>query len=646
MSFLDSRAGIAVVCAFILAFLVNPAYAQSDGPEITDIIVIPGNVSADGSFIVKVETNGQFEPVRLPYWASAIIHGPISDSADQFTGQIPKVGDDYVCVFSNDPDLSTCGPTPFGVPTEELGTVIDCQTNPQGYGCFAIEMKDAYTEFLELIDEADILYLEIYTDILGKFGYLAEEKSNDTAQISIGGIRLEPLITIEEENVTIQVGTGGKFADVKYAVYYKNLTVFQDYKDMERQPSMFYMAHFELIPGDFYVAFEALKSDGSDYGGTVYNLTIPYSAAYPDYCDGVIPLPSGVLSVERVHWKPIIDADKHTETNFRMTNDGNDTLYNLSMEIPDAHSDYIEIDLQKTTLTGGSSGHFTISLDNIDRNTNFTFSADLYGSTELGANETTKLAVIPMTIEISVRDSCNVAPATKAEIELEDYVWSETLLTGEPHERVIWIKNNGDEDLEDFDSETSGLSNKVGVDLPDKIEPGKTEDMTITAQATDPKSYYGTLTIMTSGGNVDFLVGLTFVENPANKIDAVEREAQDVLDDYGDDVVPEAIVYVIGDVEDKIEEARTYLESEDYDEAVESYKEARYKVDAIGYVSDYYVPGTPPPGEGVDIFTIIIIIVVIGGAAFGIWYYMTKIKKKGGGFGSESGIENEDDLDI
>ena len=60
----------------------------------------------------------------------------------------------------------------------------------------------------------------------------------------------------------------------------------------------------------------------------------------------------------------------------------------------------------------------------------------------------------------------------------------------------------------------------------------------------------------------------------------------------------------------------------------------------------YFIAETQEVPEGDNSLLIIIIIVaIVGAAGFGAWYYLTKIRK-GGEFGDESEIENEDELDF
>ena len=603
-----------ILSVLLMLIILPPVNALLPNPGVQ---IIPEKISANGSFIVKVIPGITGHPLRLEYWTIGIIQG---DLADEFRGSIPRIDDTWFCLFSDDPDISTCAPIPYSISTAESGTTVNCYTQygEYGYGCFNVNMFDEY-------------------------GNIPEHNSTTVVEIPVGGIYIIPEITIQENNVSIQASTGGVFADVHFAVLNKNLTIFRDYQLMARLESGFYNGNFDIIPGEFYVAFKAQSID--DFGGTVYNLTIPRSAAYFDICPGVTEYGDSVIKVDPVNWNPIINKSKHAEkSSFKITNEGNDTVYNVSVEIPSEISDYIGIELESSKLSGKDYIYFTVTIDEVE--TSIEFRSIAY----LTTNDT-RIAAIPLNIMVSVRDACEgfgLVQAPESVIALDSYTWDGTFLTGKTYTKEFTITNNGEEDLKDFnDVIESSLSNVIeNITFPNKIEPGESEKITIIIKGKRVKTYFGTIVINTNIGAEKILLGLTFTEDISGNLDSLEYQLNG-MEEYLEDA-PSDVQGLISDIRTTITSARDYIDSEDYDSAIQEHNEAKFKFEALDELS-YVIAAaqeTPTSDDGGIIIIIILVVVVIGGAAFAAWYYFTKLKKGGTAFGSESKINNEDELDI
>ncbi len=620
----------AILYALFMLVLVPTALAI----PVPRVEIIPDAISANGTFIMNVDMgSASDEPVFVWYEVQGIV-----GIEDIFIGSLPKMGTNWTCIFSNDGDVSTCGPTPYAMsfdkyyqgPTSDPPTSEDCEKDFIQYGCFFIEA-------------------------VGMNGRYPEPYyKNVTFVVPVGEIQINPQITIGTNNVSLLVETPLILSTVEYAVYHKNLTLFQDYKTMNRNAQGLHISEFGIIPGDFYVAFRATAT-GNQFGGTVANLSIPRSAAYQDICPGVSEQDGGIITIEPVVWNPIINKSLHAEKkNLRITNHGDSDISNLSVKVPGSIEDYISIELDSNNLSAQSYIYFTVAIDDIEEPTSFNTLVPLVTTDDLG--EETEVAQIPLRISVSVRDACEgmgLIQAPESVIELDSYAWQETLLTGTSVPKEFRIKNNGDEDLTDFEYvATASLTNLIeDISMPSRIEPGKTATMTITVKGSRSKSYYGTVAIKTNVGSEMILVGLSFTEDISGSLDSLEYQVDELGEEL--EIAPDEVQELISDIKDLIMFARSDVDSGDYDAALEKYTEADFKFSALKDVATVVVSGTAPPGggDGTIVVIIILVIVIVGAAAFGAWYYFTKLKKGEGLFGGEEekeggGIENEDELDF
>ena len=605
--------GKAVCFLLLLAFL--PSVFAWPAPSVT---VIPEKVSVNGTYIVSVDPHTDL-PVTLQYKTMS----PVGFYEFGFlVATIPRVDENnWMCVFSNDPDIATCGFSPF------------------------IMTKKDFNDNNENCDQG-IFYGCSYVRSYGVSG----DYNNDSAYAKIGGIQVEVVdMEIGESNVSMTVSTGGVYSTVDYKVYHKNLTLFKDAESLEfLSQSGFYRGYFDIIPGDFYVVFEARKSDGSDFGGTVINLTIPKSAAYQDICPGVTEYGSGVITITPVEWDTTIDKYGYAEKkNFKISNSGNDTLKNLSIELSGDDSDlsdYISFELPKTTLMGQDFMYFTVRVEDLEYSTRFIATAHLL---ENG----TRVADIPMNIGVSVREACEgmeFVQAPENVMSFDHYTWAGVYLMERTVSDEIRITNNGDADLEDLSYTISGAIDSVirNITLPDKIDVGDSEKMIIYAKGKKARTYSGTITIDSNQGAEKVLVSLTFMRDISQDLDTLETDLMS-FENYFEEDLPEDIEYILSDIGSKISSARSDIDTDDYDTALEKYQDAYFSLSAlnsmVGFISESQ---EQPAGDGGFTVTIIIIVAIAGAAGFGLWYYFTKIKKGGGEFGDESDIENEDELDF
>jgi hypothetical protein len=596
----------AVLYVVFLAVFLPSAYAiPAPGIEI-----IPDSVSVNGSFVVKGVT-GLADSVRMEYRIIGIVQGNL---AEEFLGSIPRTGDIWTCFFSNDPVISTCGPSPYSLTTKETGSSVDCASDPEGYGCFFVEMIDSY-------------------------GKVPGHYSNATKQITVGGIKMTPQIEIKENNVSLQVSTEGIFADAYFAVYNKNLTVYRNYQKMTRLPSGFYSGYFEIIPGEFFVAFKAQSSD--DFGGTIYNLTIPMSAAYQGICQGVTQYGNSVIKIDPVDWNPIINRSKHAEKgSFKITNEGNFTLTNLSVSVPKEISDYVGIELAATTLPKNDYIYYTVTIDDVD--TSMTFNNEAY----LMSNST-KVAAIPIKMMVSVRDQCEGMGFTQAPddiVSFDSYTLDGTFLTGTSNVKEIKLKNSGQSDLTGLKYVTSGTIDSAikSVSMPSKVEPGKTEKITVTFESSRAKSYFGTLIINTNIGAERILVGVNFMEDISGGLATLETDVQNFEAGLTDP--PEEVTGLISGIKSKMSAAKSDYDSGNYETAAAEYSDASSQYAALNSLSALVIAPIPS-GDGGAAVAVVLIVIVVAAAAFGAWYYFTKIKKPGA-VSEEGKIENEDELDF
>ncbi len=317
-----------------------------------DVTFIPDEISVNSSFLLVVDPNVN-ESVRVNWLAYGAMMEPVA-------GQIPKIGDNWVCYFSNTDTKSTCGPNPFllsnigGPPhTLEVNTT-DSSLDTGG------EILDVYVGSI-------VLTSKINTDIEKKIAYIKVYPKPDI----VTGISYE---TYYANNLSLVPNKDGNLVyDNDVGGYIDNIT---------------------LDLGEYYIAFSA-PTVGSDYGGSVVSVDMRLGIGNGD---GEM----GYVDVDPVSLNILINKNqKYEKSNYRITNLRNNTLTSLTVNIPVTEpidvNDYLDIDLSNTTLGPRESMFFSVILEYVES------SMEISTQAQLKSNNTL-IGYIPIDIKVSVKN--------------------------------------------------------------------------------------------------------------------------------------------------------------------------------------------------------------------------------------------------
>jgi hypothetical protein len=148
----------------------------------------------------------------------------------------------------------------------------------------------------------------------------------------------------------------------------------------------------------------------------------------------------------------------------------------------------------------------------------------------------------------------------------------------------------------------------------------KDESKTINIDITpaDKGSYKGIVKIKGKSGEelAYVFVDLNCFEDMSSDINSLKSELNGLSNKISSDIR--------GDIEQKLNDAQYYFDSENYAEASNNLQEAKAQIDLIKSSSGGI---NPTPGDGLDITTIAIIVVVIVVVVFVLWWFF--IKRRG-----------------
>jgi hypothetical protein len=560
-----------ILLTILLIVTCIPFVSALEEPSIE---FIPSRFSANSSFLAVADPHTLNESIRMMWAFPGYKHG---------YGSFPRIGDKWVCYFSNTDSTSTCGPSPF------------TQSN---------------------------IGFDPYTLIINSMNQLGET-ANKTINLYVGGIQLTSNISVYNKTVFIKVWAKGDVSGISYNTYFAdNITLVPDKSgDLNYKIEIFgYVGNITLDPGEYYIAFTANSTDGIDFGGSVAKIIIqpdikeiPISAEYKIKADDVI------LNVN-------INKNQHWETaNFQIKNLGNETLYNLKTRVPDELSDILDIKLANDTLEPNDAMYFSVILDGIENAIWINTMVDVLSGSDV-------IKQIPVNISVSVKNECEgvVCPSTISLI-ITPTIWTGDFLIGEDVSKEFTIRNNGDEllTINDYTLDTN-LIGIADVVHPTSINPKSSDSLTITLAPTEPGSYVGEVAINTDAGSEYILIAVNFfkdisydIENLKQKIDSLKVNISDQY--YG----------IITNIETLLEDAESMFEY-DYAAAKQKVDEARAELSVLSDVIEVPTPEPPPPAD----FTWIFIILIIAGVGIGLYFYFTKYRHKT--FEEEEEFEEEE----
>ncbi len=331
MNKLYGSACIAVVLALVLG--VWPVHAI-DTPTLT---FIPSKLSVNSSFMVIADPHASAtENVRV-LW--------IVGGEEGGYGLFPKIGDKWICYFSDTDPLATCGPALF---------------REKGSYSFIVRAKNQY-------------------------GEITDESAGEN-NVTIGGISLQTDVNIQGNNVTVVVYPSTLVDGVSYTVYDSNGEPVQGKSGSLQKKVYSYVGSITLPDGVYYIAFEAESSSTNDFGGGLIKVTTGVGQSSGNYR----------LVSDPVVWSTVIEAGgTRQKSNFRITNTGTSPAKHITVSIPSELSDYIAVSLPKTELNSSESMYFTFTLKNIEHGMEIKTKLDVL-------SDGFKVGEIPVNVLVSV----------------------------------------------------------------------------------------------------------------------------------------------------------------------------------------------------------------------------------------------------
>ena len=322
------------ICIFMYLFL--NLFTSALAIEAPEVEIIPSRISANASFLIIADPHPEpGENVRVMWY--------VGGTPDY--GLFPKIGDKWMCYFSNTDPYATCGPSLFAQSWE-------------------------YT---------------LVTVAKNQYGNYTNETQGKTT-IHVGGISLVPEISKSGNRITMVVYPNTVVDYVSYKVYSQSGDLIPEKSGSLTKNVFSYSGNITLENGVYYIAFETESSSLNDFGGTLVRVAVGVGETVPGYA----------LKADPVRWSTVINKGETKErSGFRIINIGTTTLSNLSISMPEELSQYVEIILPKNELNASESMYYTVRLENIFSGMEIHANADILSGKE-------KVGEIPLEIYVSV----------------------------------------------------------------------------------------------------------------------------------------------------------------------------------------------------------------------------------------------------
>lgn len=574
---------------FLVTFVVLTS--QASALRIENITFIPdrNHISAGAPFIAMANVD-QNQSVRV-MWSA-----PEGEMAEYHHGLFPLIKGKFFCFFSEEKE-NTCGPPIF------------TQSGTYNFNVKAINHQGQ-------IDQVN------------------------RTKVPVGGIKMDVVRVIENRTLYLTVHPYKAVNYVKYDVYDDQL---KKKKTGEMERARFgFVQNITFPPGNHYVALYTKSKN--DTGGQVF------------------PVSVGAVSPNRTEYN-LIDADEisisgllleknehYEQRNFHMTNLADRTLANLSVRVPANISPYLNVSLQKASLSPGESSYFTVMLDNIDTPMGIRSEAYfLSNSNRVGKTD--------VKIDVSIKGR---EPSAEPLVEISNPIWEEEALV-ETISKTFTLNNKADSALKSITySASSGIKDIVTVDLPSSVSPQSAADINITLSPTSSGKNTGIVTIETDAGQAQLFVNVHFYDDITGEIDSAQNE----LDIFVQGLSAKQQAQLSGlteSISTELQSAKSKLEFGSYSLAQDKLDSAQDKLstlkDAVGVspTSGYCGDGTCGPGEsamdcpedcgqednetrspagqppgGSDWVGITLIIIIIVVVAVGAWFYFTRMREAKG----------------
>jgi len=579
-----------LLSAFLLTVIFIPITAALPVPNVR---FIPETISENGSFLMIVDPMVYDLSTRVTWVVPAFV--------DTNIGLFPRIGDKWVCYFSNDDREANCGPTPFS-------------SNLASYD-ITVKSVDSY-------GDTGNVSLEEYT---------------------VGPIKLKPLLTPAGSVVSILVyPSGGIPSQVHYAIYDSDFNQKADYKLLTMDPNTGYFKGKATLDaaGTYYFAFKT-DNDPVNYGGGVMKLDFAKTGNIPG------TLVTGEVESDSIALHLLLNKTQvYRNINNEMRNIGERNLTGLAVEVDSKLSDVLSIELEKLSLLPGQKGYFTVKLEGVKNRmdvitfANVTSNNSVVGQISLALN----ISVLNECVGGDGPTECPECPTADGDFTISPAVWEGDFLVGDSPAKIFEITNTGDSDLTFDISDTGDLGSTAAITTPESINPNQKGEMTVEISPSFAGTYSGIVTVRGSTGSQKIVVNTKFHNDVSDDIISTKSEL-DALAGLGIDQS------VLDRIETELTQAEDDLNFGNYEYAEEGFRIAATKIDVI---TDILESGyTPPvngngngtePAPGSDNSLIIIILVVVLAVLGGLLLYLKKFRKAGG-LGGGDDIEAELSVD-
>ncbi len=567
-----------VFFAFLLLFPAADAALIRGEPR-----VIPERLSVNESFIFLAELDTN-DSARVN-WNAKDFSAAVGEFA---AGLLPKMGGNrYYCYFSGGND-SNCGPSPFISSAAKENNRIN----------FTV------TDNSMRVTSRNI-----------SFG--------------VGEINFVTRVVADESNrLIMNVFTRGLPVDrVDYRIYDRNIyeKMSGSLKPEPLDPSRHTLdRNITLLAGEYFISLEG--SSAESFGGTVVKILVGERPQQPlDY------LP---LRADKVSFQTIVEPGKQStaRTNYRLINDGNSTISNLSVRIPDPYRDMLIIGLDSTTLPAGGELYFSVAVKNINARTDINARVPLYaGGREVGK--------IDVEIDAGVTEAAPVQADSLALMELP--VWKESLLAGEAA-KTFTLVNSGDRPLENISFTTSPkeLADITQITPVASLPSRGNALFTVTVSSAFAGEKTGIITADSKGGKRDILVDLRFFEDRSQEILAGKARIESVKKSMGGGAAKYSDI--IKQTEAAFDSAKADFDASRYESFEARLSTAAALLGALESLPSSTSTTIPPPDENggkddgdgqtpvfsVNPIYIIIIAVAIGAAGVAAFFVVKKKRQQ------------------
>lgn len=560
------------------AFLLG--IPSADGLETPNVTFIPATLSPNSPFLAIVD--GEFnDSVRITWFVGGV------DSV----GLFPRNGDMFSCYFSNTDPLASCGPTPF-----EFSTV-------------------GSTPYSLVVHSFD------------RFGYFGDIEGKEL-EVNVGGMELVTKIKIDNNTVSMNVFPSGGLAEsVSYAVYYKeNLSLLTPGYIELSDPELrhIFVGNVSLPGGEYYIAFSSSSKD--NFGGELVRISIPLESEGigPSLLEGEYILTSDGVDVSGLLINP---GQEYSRSGFMISNEGLETLDDLSFRVPSGISSTLKIEFEdENTIAPNSSLFFEIKLQNVQMSLFVETSADILSGSDV-------VGKVPLNLDVNI-----VGGTIPGKFSIQPASWVGDFALGVVNSKEFTITNNEDEPLTDFGySFTGDIGNIATVELPSIVSANDLGTMEVSLDPLTTGNYKGSIIVKCSAGSQSVSVDVGFFGDISTQLESLEDEFESLKPLLSSELKL-LLSGTLSDIEDLISDANSRQELGDYKGAEKAFVQAQAQVSVLSDLKGYN-PSPTPTGDGDSTGIIIIVVIIV--AVVGVFFFLKK-KKKGKGIEEELDEELEE----